>query len=86
MLGEMIARGVLDNLYRFVVPAVAEPASLVPLAALASDASDEVSTVALRTAAIRGRLKAVHSGDGQWRSNRLWVDEYLASQHQRLGS
>ncbi|WP_322767347.1 Fic family protein [Frankia sp. Cr1] len=83
ILSEMIARGVLDNLYRFVVPAVAEPASLVPLAALASD---EVSTVALRTAAIRGRLKAVHSEDGQWRSNRLWVDEYLASRHQRLAS
>ncbi len=29
-LGEMLARAILDNLYRFVVPAVAGPARLVP--------------------------------------------------------
>jgi len=36
-LGELLARSILDNLYRFIVPAVAGPARLVPLAALASD-------------------------------------------------
>lgn len=31
-LAEMVARAVIDNLYRFVVPAVAGPHRLVPLA------------------------------------------------------
>jgi hypothetical protein len=33
-LGELIARAVTNNLYRFVVPALAGPAMLVPLASL----------------------------------------------------
>lgn len=77
-LGEMIARSILENLYRFVVPAVAGPARLVPLAALAND---EISVPALRTAATRGRLQATRGPDGGWRSSRNWVDEYLASRH-----
>ena len=32
-LGELLARAILDNLYKFIVPAVAGPARLVPLAA-----------------------------------------------------
>lgn len=79
-LGELIARSVLDNLYRFVVPAVAGPARLVPLAALAGDG---VSSAALRTAANRGRLQAIRSSDGTWRSSRNWVDEYLATRYRR---
>jgi len=79
-LGEMIARAVLDNLYRFVVPAVAGPVRLVPLAALTSK---EISAIALRNAAQRGRLRAQRGTDGQWRSSRAWVEEYLASRHQR---
>lgn len=79
-LGEFIARAILDNLYKFVVPAVAGPARIVPLAALATD---EVSAGALRSAAVRGRLQAVRGPDGQWRSSRNWVDEYLAARHQR---
>jgi hypothetical protein len=43
-LGEMIARDLLDNLYRFVVPAVAGRWQLVPLAALA-DKEHRVSTL-----------------------------------------
>ncbi len=35
-LGEFLARAVLDNLHKFVVPAVAGPARLVPLPALAT--------------------------------------------------
>jgi Fic/DOC family len=34
-LGELFARAITDNLYRFVAPAVAGPNRLVPLAALA---------------------------------------------------
>ncbi len=79
-LGEFIARAILDNLYKFVVPAVAGPARIVPLAALTRD---RISLEALRVAAGRGRLQAAKGPDGQWRSSRNWVDEYLASRGQR---
>jgi hypothetical protein len=79
-LGEIIARAVLDNLYRFVVPAVAGPARLVPLAALADE---RISQPALRTAAQRGRLQAMRGADGQWRSSRNWVEAYLATRYER---
>jgi Fic family protein len=79
-LGEFLARAVLDNLYKFVVPAIAGPARLVPLPALATK---ELSANALRVAAIRGRLKAAKAADGTWRSSRAWVDEYIASRYKR---
>ena len=79
-LGEMFARAVLDNLYRFIVPAVAGPNRLVPLAAL-TDRS--LSEGALRAAANRGRLQAQRTQSGQWRSTRAWVDEYLGSRQTR---
>ncbi len=79
-LAELIARTVLDNLYRFVVPALAGPARLVPLAALETS---EISRVALRNAAQRGRLRAQRGGDGQWRSSRTWVDDYVAARYAR---
>lgn len=79
-LGEFLARAVLDNLYKFVVPAIAGPARLVPLPALATDA---LSANALRVAAVRGRLKAAKAADGTWRSSRAWVDEYRAMRYKR---
>ncbi len=79
-LGEFLARAVLDNLYKFVVPAVAGPARLVPLPALATA---ELSANALRVAATRGRLKAAKAADGTWRSSRAWVDEYQATRYKR---
>jgi hypothetical protein len=79
-LGELIARAVTDNLYRFVVPAVAGPHRLVPLVALATT---NKSVFALRAAVERGRLKAQKGPDGQWRSTKAWVDEYLASKYER---
>jgi fido (protein-threonine AMPylation protein) len=79
-LGEMVARAVSDNLYRFVVPAVDGPRRLVPLAALATK-ERRVST--MRAAIERGRLRAQKGPDGQWRSSKAWVDEYLASKYQR---
>jgi fido (protein-threonine AMPylation protein) len=81
-LGEFIARAILDNLYKFVVPAVAGPARLVPLAALATD---EFSATTLRVAANRGALQAMKGADGQWRSSRKWVDEYARSRYKRRG-
>jgi hypothetical protein len=59
---------------------VAGPARLVPIAALADK---RVTAAALRTAARRGRLQAVRGPDGQWRSSRNWVDEYLGSRYER---
>lgn len=79
-LGELLARSVLHNLCRFVVPAVAGPRRLVPLAALADN---DLTEGALRTAANRGRLRAQKGDDGQWRSTRAWVDDYKAKRHQR---
>jgi len=49
-----------DNLYRFVVPAVAGPARLVPLAALETG---EIKASALRVAVVRGGF--VLPGDGR---------------------
>lgn len=79
-LGEQIARAVLDNLYRFIVPAIAGPSRLVPLQVLATA---ELSADALRVAAARGRLKASRGGDGSWRSSRAWVDEYARGRSRR---
>ncbi len=79
-LGEMLARAVLDSLYRFVFPAVAGPARLVPLEALATP---ELGAAALRAAAGRGRLQATRGSDGRWRSSQRWVDEYGESRYCR---
>lgn len=81
-LGELLARAVLDNLYKFVVPALAGPARLVPLPALADEA---LSADALRVAAARGRLEASKGANGTWRSSRAWVDAYKATRHRRPG-
>ena len=79
-LGELLARAVLDNLYRFVIPALAGPDRLVPLQALATK---DLSANALRVAATRGRLKATKSNDGAWRSSRAWVNQYIQGRHAR---
>ena len=79
-LGEFLARAILDNLHKFVVPAIAGPARLVPLPALATET---LSANALRVAATRGRLKAAKAADGTWRSSTVWVEEYEASRYNR---
>lgn len=79
-LGEFLARAILDNLHKFVVPAIAGPARLVPLPALATE---KLSANALRVAAVRGRLNAAKAADGTWRSSTLWVKEYEASRYKR---
>ncbi len=80
LLGELIARAMLDNLNRFIVPNVAGPGKFVPLAALASK---EFSVAALRQAAERGRLDAAQGADGLWRSSGLAVENYRRTKHQR---
>ena len=72
-LGEIPARAMYDNLNRFIVPALAGPARLVPLPALVDK---DLSLAALRQAAQQGRLDAVQSADGVWRSSRKAVEEY----------
>jgi fido (protein-threonine AMPylation protein) len=79
-LAELLARAILDNLHKFVVPAVAGPSRLVALPALASK---QISANALRVAATRGRLQASKVADGTWRSTRAWVEEYLAGRYER---
>ena len=68
----------IDNLNRFILPSVAGPARMVPLAALV-DA--DVSLLALRAAARRGRLDAAQDNQGQWLSTRRAVEAYRTSRH-----
>lgn len=80
LLGELLARAMLDNLNRFILPNVAGPARLVPLAALVDE---RFSLAALRQAAQRGRLEAFQGPDGVWRSSRRAVDDYAATKGRR---
>lgn len=78
-LGELLARSVREGIYRFLMPKLAGPLSVVPLAGLADS---ELSRYALVAAAQRGRLKA-HKYPTGWYSTRQWVDEYKVSRHRR---
>ena len=78
-LGEILARAMIDNLNRFIIPNLAGPAKLVPLASLVDD---DMTLVALRAAAQRGRLEAHQGSDGQWLSTRKAVTTYKKSRRQ----
>jgi len=80
-LGELFARAVLNNLMRFIVPAVAGPARLVPLESLSGP---DLTIIALQNAARRGRLRAVKTRAGTWQSSRQWVDAYRTSRYASL--
>lgn len=79
-LGELLARGMIDNLNRFILPGIAVPAKLVPIAALVDR---DVSMLALRAAARRGRLDSHQDTQGQWLSTRHAVDAYKRSRQHR---
>lgn len=79
-LGEILARAMYENLNRFIVPGIAGPARVVPLASLAEA---QFSLPALRQAAARGRLDAVQSADGLWQSSRTAVDAYARTKGRR---
>ncbi len=79
-LAELIARSVIENLHKFVVPSIAGPARLVPLQSLATK---ELSYNALRQAARRGRLQATIGSDGTWRSSRTAVENYKKARYSR---
>lgn len=78
-LGELLARSVRDGIYRFLMPKLAGPLSVVPLVGLADDS---MSHYALVAAAQRGRLKAQKHGNS-WYSTRQWVEEYKATRWTR---
>lgn len=79
-LAEQLARAVVDNLHRFVVPNIAGPARVVPLRSLEDE---DASFEALRQAARRGRLAAHQGSDGVWRSSRHAVEQYKKIRHRR---
>ncbi|MDQ2836185.1 MAG: Fic family protein [Actinomycetota bacterium] len=79
-LAEQIARSVIDNLHRLVVPNIAGPSRTVPLRSLVSG---DLSFEALRQAARRGALQAHQGSDGIWRSTGHEVDRYRKNRHRR---
>jgi Fic family protein len=79
-LAEIIARAVVDNVYRFITPAVTGPEKFVPLKSLETK---EYSYPALRQAATRGRLEAMIGADGMWYSSRDAVKKYIKSKYKR---
>lgn len=79
-LTELLARSVREGIYRFLMPKLAGPLSVVPLAGLADD---ELSHYALVAAAQRGRLKAQKYGGSMWYSTRQWVDDYKADRYKK---
>ena len=80
-LSELIARAIVDNLTRFILPAIAGPARLLPLESLATK---DLNMAALYMAARRGRLRAIQGPDRVWRSSKQWVTEYRASRYGAL--
>lgn len=81
-LGELLARALVHGIDRFLLPSLAGPSRLVPISALADE---ELSLIALRRAAERGRLRAQRQRD-QWYSTRKWVDDYKASRRKGRAS
>lgn len=81
-LTELLARAVLNNLNRLMLPKLAGPGRFVPLATLADD---RITHAALRSAAARGALRAIQDELGQWQSSRDHVDEYVAQRGKRRG-
>jgi Fic/DOC family len=77
-LAEVLARAVRVSVEKHMLPALAGPARLVPLASLETR---KLSRVALLSAAKRQRLKTVKMGD-QYYSTRRWVQQYASSRHQ----
>jgi len=78
-LAELLARAVKHGIDRFLLPGLAGPHRMIPISALADS---DLSLIALRRAADRGRLRAQRRQD-QWYSTRAWVNEYKDSRHRR---
>lgn len=80
-LGEILARAVIENLMRFILPAVAGRVKLVPLEVLVTK---DLSINGLKRAIERGRLRAVRDAGGRLLSSRQWVEDYYRQRYHRL--
>lgn len=78
-LAELVARAVKDSVDRFLLPALAGPHQLLPLSALTRR---DLTVLALRRAAEKGRLQAQRRASG-WYSTKVWVDRYARSRRRR---
>lgn len=74
-LSELVARSVKDSLDRFLLPALAGLLQMLPLSALTRK---DLSALALRRAAEKGRLQAQRRATG-WYSTKAWADRYASS-------
>jgi Fic family protein len=79
-LAEIIARGVIDNIHRFIIPSAMNDKSLVRLESLVTK---ECSYSMLRQAALRGRLQAKLGSDGKYYSSQEALSEYQKSKYRR---
>lgn len=77
-LAEVLARAVRLSVEKHMLPALAGPARLVPLASLETKT---LSRTALSSAAKRARLRTVKMGDAYY-SSRRWVQQYESSRRQ----
>ena len=80
LLAEVIARAVSGTLTRFLMPALAGEAKLVPLSTLAAGGPYPVAY--LRLLVFEGKLKAVPHGN-LWLSSRKWLREYTGARDPR---
>lgn len=80
-LAELVARAVKDSIDRSLLPALAGPHRLLPLAGLTRR---DMTILALRRAAEKGRLQAQRRTAG-WYSTKVWVDRYARSRFKRDG-
>jgi fido (protein-threonine AMPylation protein) len=79
-LAEIFARCVIDNINRFVIPAIAGTAKLVPLKSLETK---DISYASLRQAASRGKLNATMGTDGIWYSSAADLKNYQENKYKR---
>jgi Fic family protein len=79
-LAAIIAKAVLDNVHRFIMPSFAQNSDWVLLDSLVTK---QVSYQALRQAAYRGRLESKIGDDGLVYSTRKAVAEYIRSKYKR---
>jgi Fic family protein len=79
-LAAIIAKAVLDDVHRFIVPNVAQNSDLVSLNSLVTK---DLSYQAMRQAALRGKLDARTGDDGLWYSTRRAVDDYKKTRYKR---
>ena len=79
-LAEVIARAVSGTLTRFLMPALAGEAKLVPLSTLAARGPYPVEY--LRLLVFEGKIKAVRRGN-LWLSSRKWLREYTSTRDPR---